>query len=69
MRSNLLPKGKLDKWILSYKDGEGFVILELDNKGEVFLELIAIREGGVNMDSVSVFPPRSNVTYTEFLIS
>ncbi|WP_090739347.1 hypothetical protein [Paenibacillus sp. Mc5Re-14] len=69
MKSNLLPKGKLDKWILSYKDVEGFVVLELDNKGEIFLELIAIRERGVNMDSVSVFPPRSNVTYAQFLIS
>lgn len=69
MKVNLLPKGKVQKWTLTFVTNDGKKeSMEIDKKEDVFMELVTLNESGeVDMNSVAVFPPSSNVTYEELL--
>jgi hypothetical protein len=66
---NLIPKGKVQKWLISYEslDEGGNVIEEMDSKEEVFMALLSLESEGTDMKTISVYPPNSNVTFEEFM--
>lgn len=67
MKVNLLPRGKVDKWTVSYFDENGDNHIEdFDSKEDVFMQLIEMQEE-YDMNTVVVYPPNSNVTYEELL--
>jgi hypothetical protein len=65
---NLIPKGKVENWLVSYhsNDEGGNVLEECKTKEEVFMLLLAL-ESDTDMNTVVVYPPKSNVTFDEFM--
>jgi hypothetical protein len=67
---NLIPKGKNENWLVSWFDSEGVlgeVSEEISDKESVFMKLLELQDSGVDMNTVSVYPPKSNVTFEEFM--
>jgi hypothetical protein len=66
---NLIPKGKNQKWLVSWTSVQvlGTVSDEFEDKESVFMKLLELQDSGVDMDTVLVYPPKSNVTFEEFM--
>lgn len=65
---NLLPKGKVQHWLVSYHSDDmgGNIMEECDSKEEVFMLLVSL-EADTDMNTVVVYPPNSNLTFEEFM--
>lgn len=68
MTKDLLPCGKASYWTVSYiNSNDNMVMYEPESKLDVINCLKELKDEGQDMNYVNVYPPKSNLTYEEFI--